>query len=57
MTGEPAELQRTPLHELHLDENRLATVQVDVAAELRTPTDWGALGYFTGKGRCLDPPI
>jgi predicted aconitase len=40
-----------------LDENRLATLQVDVTAELRTPTDWGALGYFTGKAAGLEVPV
>jgi predicted aconitase len=40
-----------------LDENRLATLQVDVSAELRTPTDWGALGYFTGQAAGLEVPV
>lgn len=40
-----------------LDEHRRATLQVDVAAELRTPTDWGALGYFTGKAAGLEVPV
>lgn len=40
-----------------LDENRRATLQVDVTAQLRTPTDWGALGYFTGKIAGLDVPV
>ena len=40
-----------------LDENRLATLQVDVTAELRTPTDWGALGYFAGKAAGLEVPV
>ena len=40
-----------------LDENRRATLQVNVTAELRTPTDWGALGYFTGKAAGLEVPV
>ncbi len=40
-----------------LDENRRATLQVDVATELRTPTDWGALGYFAGKAAGLEVPV
>jgi len=40
-----------------LDENRWATLQVDVTAQLHTPTDWGALGYFTGKVAGLEVPV
>lgn len=40
-----------------LDENRRATLQVDVTAELRSPTDWGALGYFAGKAAGLEVPV
>lgn len=40
-----------------LDENRYATLQIDVAAQLRSPTDWGALGYFTGKVAGLEVPV
>jgi len=40
-----------------LDENRRATLQVDVTAQLLTPTDWGALGYFTGKIAGLEVPV
>jgi len=40
-----------------LDENRKATLQVDVAAPLRSTTDWGALGYFTGKQAGLHIPV
>jgi len=40
-----------------LDENRRATLQVDVTADLQTPTDWGALGYFTGKIAGLEVPV
>ena len=40
-----------------LDENRRATLQVDVAAEPSNPTDWGALGYFTGQAARLEVPV
>lgn len=40
-----------------LDENRHATLQVDVVAALRSPTDWGALGYFAGKAAGLEIPV
>ena len=40
-----------------LDENRWATLQVDVTAKLCSPTDWGALGYFTGKVAGLGVPV
>ncbi|MFC1714332.1 aconitase X catalytic domain-containing protein [Candidatus Poribacteria bacterium] len=40
-----------------LDENRRATLQIDVMAELCTPTDWGALGYFAGKEAGLEVPV
>lgn len=40
-----------------LDENRRATLQVDVTAELTSSTDWGALGYFTGKAAGLEVPV
>ena len=40
-----------------LDENRKATLQVDVAVPLRSTTDWGALGYFTGKLAGLHIPV
>lgn len=40
-----------------LDENRRATLQVDVTVPLRTSTDWGALGYFTGQKAGLEVPV
>src|SRR5512138_842422 len=40
---------RTPRYGLHLDENRLPTLDVRVHAALRTTTEWGALGYLLGK--------
>ncbi len=40
---------KTPLYGLHLDENRVPTVLVNVKAELDSPTNYGALGYLIGK--------
>jgi predicted aconitase len=40
-----------------LAENRRATIQVDVTVPLRTTTDWGALGYFTGQQAGLEVPV
>ena len=40
-----------------LDANRLATLQIDVSAPLRSPTDWGALGYFAGQAAGLEVPV
>ena len=40
-----------------LDENRRATLQIDVAARLESPTDWGALGYFAGSVAGLEIPV
>jgi len=40
-----------------LDENRRATLEVDVTAPLRSSADWGALGYFTGKAAGLEVPV
>jgi hypothetical protein len=40
---------KTPCYGLHLDENRVPDVQVQVKAELRKLSDWGALGYAIGK--------
>jgi len=40
-----------------LDENRRATLQVDVTTALRNPTDWGALGYYTGQVAGLEVPV
>lgn len=39
----------TPNYGYHLDENRKATLKVKVEAELKTPSDYSALGYWTGK--------
>jgi predicted aconitase len=40
---------RTPRYGLHLEEHRLPTLEVRVDAELRSTTDWGALGYCVGR--------
>ncbi len=39
---------RTARYGLHLDENRLATVRVDVQVDIKTESDLGALGYQVG---------
>jgi hypothetical protein len=41
---------KTPCYGLHLDENRVPDVHVEVAAKLTKFSDWGALGYCVGKG-------
>jgi predicted aconitase len=41
---------KTPFYGLHLDENRVPDVHVEVTAELTKFSDWGALGYCIGKG-------
>ncbi|MDG6222635.1 MAG: aconitase X catalytic domain-containing protein [Candidatus Bathyarchaeota archaeon] len=40
---------KTPCYGLHLDENRVPDIQVEVTAELSKISDWGALGYCIGK--------
>ena len=40
---------KTPCYGLHLDENRVPDVQVQVNAPLTRLSDWGALGYAIGK--------
>jgi hypothetical protein len=40
---------RTPLYGLHIRENRVPTVAVNVEAHLRLPEDFAAMGYFVGK--------
>lgn len=40
---------RTPLYGYHLDENRVATLVVDVSTPVRSPEDFAAMGYFVGK--------
>ena len=40
---------RTAAYGLHLDENRRATLRVDVHCPVRSLADFGALGYLMGK--------
>jgi predicted aconitase len=40
---------KTPCYGLHLDENRIPDVHVQVEPELAQLADWGALGYAIGK--------
>ncbi len=40
---------KTPCYGLHLDENRIPDIHVQVKAELSKLSDWGALGYAVGK--------
>lgn len=39
----------TPNYGLHLDENRIAEVLVDVKAKLKSINDYSAMGYYIGK--------
>ncbi|NJE01108.1 aconitase X catalytic domain-containing protein [Thermococcus sp. JdF3] len=47
---------RTPNYGLHLDENRKATVIVNVDAEVETFVDYAALGYHLGRTLGNDVP-
>jgi predicted aconitase len=40
---------KTPCYGLHLDENRVPDIHVQVKAKLKKLSDWGALGYAIGK--------
>jgi predicted aconitase len=40
---------RTPRYGLHLDENRIPTLEVTVDSVLSNTADWGALGHVVGK--------
>jgi predicted aconitase len=40
---------KTPNYGLHLDENRVPDIHVQVNTELTKLSDWGALGYAIGK--------
>ncbi len=39
-----------------LNEKRLADLLIDVAVEMRSDTDWGALGYFAGQHANIRTP-
>ncbi len=47
---------KTPNYGLHLDENRKATVIVDVQTNMRGFLDYGLLGYHLGKALGSDVP-
>ena len=40
---------RTPLYGLHISENRVPTIAVNVESQLRLPEDFSAMGYFVGR--------
>ena len=40
---------KTPCYGLHLDENRVPDIRIEVTAELSKFSDWGALGYCIGN--------
>lgn len=40
-----------------LDEHRKGTLRIEVSADLDSPTDWGALGYFAGNRAGLGIPV
>jgi predicted aconitase len=40
---------KTPCYGLHIDENRVPDIHVQVDAQLTKLSDWGALGYAIGK--------
>lgn len=42
-------LGKTPNYGLHIDENRKSQVVVDVSAQLKNDSDFGALGWHIGK--------
>lgn len=39
----------TPYYGLHKDENRISTITINVETELKTQSDFGAMGYYLGK--------
>ncbi|WP_456365289.1 aconitase X catalytic domain-containing protein [Thermococcus sp.] len=47
---------RTPNYGLHIEENRKATVVVEVDAEVKSFVDYAALGYHIGKSLGNDVP-
>ncbi len=40
---------KTPMYGLHLEENRIPDIHVEVKTELKKFSDWGALGYCIGN--------
>jgi predicted aconitase len=48
---------KTPLWGMHLDENRLGKVIVDVEIDMEMIRDWYLMGYYVGGELGLDVPI
>jgi len=48
---------KTPLWGMHLDENRLGKVIIDVQLDMELIRDWYLMGYYVGKYVGLDNPI
>ena len=48
---------KTPLWGMHLDENRLGKVAVDVELDMEPIRDWYLMGYYVGSQVGLDIPI
>ena len=48
---------RTPEYGFHLTENRYGKLLIEVEAPLNDMTDWGTLGYFTGRLAGQDTPV
>lgn len=48
---------RTPEYGFHLKENRYGHFLVNVETEMRDMTDYGTLGYFTGRIAGQDTPV
>jgi hypothetical protein len=48
---------KTPLWGLHLDENRVGRIIVDVAVDMSDIKEWNLLGYYVGGQIGLDIPI
>lgn len=48
---------RVPAYGLHLDENRLGKIHVEVETEINGVTDYGTLGYYVGSIAKQDIPV
>jgi predicted aconitase len=48
---------KTPLWGMHLDENRLGKVIIDVEIDVELLRDWYLIGYYVGRQVGLDVPI
>ena len=51
-----AYLGKVPVYDLHLDENRVATILVECASELRTDMDYDLFGWAVGEAVGLEVP-